>query len=208
MRERENLGSIPIIAAALAGNATRAQYLRFLERAFHHVKHTPSLLMACGARLGHEREWLRQALAHYVEEELGHHEWILADVAAAGGDAEAVRRGDGDLDTRLMVAYAYDTVTRRNPLGLLGMVYVLEGTSIALAIRVAEALQRSLDLPRAAFTYLASHGELDREHIGHFAGLVERLDDPADRDCVAASARDFFHLYGNVLRGVAVEEAA
>ena len=40
MRERENLGSIPIIAAALAGEASRSQYLRFLERAYHHVRHT------------------------------------------------------------------------------------------------------------------------------------------------------------------------
>ena len=30
-------------------------------------------------------------MARYVDEEIGHHEWILADIAAAGGDAEAVR---------------------------------------------------------------------------------------------------------------------
>ena len=107
-----------------------------------------------------------------------------------------------------MVAYAYDAVMRRNPVGLLGMVYVLEGTSVALALSVAEALQRSLGLPASAFTYLTSHGELDRQHIAHFAGLIEQLDDPVDRQCVAASARDFFRLYGNVLRGVAVEEYA
>ena len=32
------------------------------------------------------------ALAHYIEEEIGHQEWILNDIKACGGDAEAVRR--------------------------------------------------------------------------------------------------------------------
>ena len=38
-----------------------------------------------------------------------------------------------------MVAYAYDTVQRRNPVGFFGMVYVLEGTSVALALSAADA---------------------------------------------------------------------
>ena len=42
--------------------------------------------------------------------------------------------------TELMVAYAYDTIARGNPVGFFGMVHVLEGTSVS---RVAtRALQR------------------------------------------------------------------
>jgi len=207
-RERDHLLSAPIIAAALAGNVSRTHYLHFLQCAFHHVRHTPSLLMACGARLPAEREWLRGALAHYIDEELGHHEWVLDDIAAAGGNADAVRHSDPDFDTGLMVAYAWDTVMRRNPVGLFGMVYVLEGTSVALALEVAGALQKSLGLPANAFTYLSSHGELDAQHIQHFARLVDRLDDPADRACVENSAKDFFRLYGNVLRSIDCKEHA
>jgi hypothetical protein len=29
--------------------------------------------MACGARLPDRQEWLRSAIAHYIEEEIGHH---------------------------------------------------------------------------------------------------------------------------------------
>ena len=206
--ERAALFSAPLITAALAGQVTRHHYLQFLSRAFHHVKHTVPLLMACGARLPDRQEWLRSAVAHYIEEELGHHEWILNDITAAGGDAEAVRHSTPDFDTDVMVAYAYDTVMRRNPVGFFGMVYVLEGTSVSLASNAARVLQDALDLPPTAFSYLSSHGALDLEHIGDFEQLVNRLDTQADRDAVVAHAKTFFRLYGNVFRSIEIEEYA
>lgn len=200
--ERTALLSSPLITAALTGQVNRQHYLNFLTRAFHHVKHTVPLLMACGSRLPDRQEWLRSAVAHYIEEELGHHEWILNDITAAGGDAAAVRASQPDFDTDLMVAYAYDLVTRRNPIGFFGMVYVLEGTSVSLATHAARALQDALELPPSAFTYLSSHGALDVEHIGDYERLVNRLDTPDDREAVVTNVRTFFRLYGNVLRGI------
>lgn len=206
--DRAALLASPLIAAAFSGQVTRRHYLDFLARAYHHVRHTVPLLMACGSRLPGRQEWLRSAVAHYIEEEIGHHEWILADIAAAGGDADAVRDSAPDFDTDQMVAYAYDTVTRRNPVGMFGMVYVLEGTSVSLASDAARTLQAALDLPPAAFTYLSSHGALDLEHIDDYEHLVNRLETPEDREAVIASARVFFRLYGNVLRGVDLQEHA
>jgi pyrroloquinoline quinone (PQQ) biosynthesis protein C len=206
--QRADLHATPIIAAAMAGRVNRHHYLSFLGRAFHHVKHTVPLLMACGARLPDEQEWLRAAVAHYVQEEIGHHEWILQDIAAAGGDADAVRASEPDDDTDVLVAYAYDMVMRRNPVGLFGMVYVLEGTSVTLASAAAVALRNALDLPPRAFTYLSSHGALDVEHIGDFEKLVNRLDRPADRRAVEHGAKIVYGLYANVLRGIEHEVVA
>jgi len=206
--QRAQLAESEIVADALAGNVTHAQYIEFLSRAFHHVKHTPSLLMACGARLADDREWLRAEVAQYAQEEIGHHEWILNDIAAAGGDAEAVRASTPELNTELLVAYAYDTIMRRNPVGLFGMVYVLEGTSIRLATEVAQAVQNALHLPSNAFTYLMSHGALDIEHMGHFEQLMNRLDREDDRAAVEHCAKVCFRLYTNVLTGIESRAAA
>jgi pyrroloquinoline quinone (PQQ) biosynthesis protein C len=206
--ERASLLSAPIIGAAMSGQVNRQQYIAFLQRAFHHVKHTVPLLMACGARLPDSQEWVRSAVAHYIEEEIGHHEWILNDIAAAGGDAEAVRHSAPDFDTDVMVAYAYDTVMRRNPVGLFGMVYVLEGTSVSLASNAAGTLAQSLDLPASAFSYLSSHGALDIEHMGHFEALVNKLDKPHDLQAIEDCAKVFFRLYGNVFRSIPVGEQA
>lgn len=199
--ERNHLLSAPIIADCLAGRVARESYLAFLAQAYHHVRHTTPLLMLLGGRLPDRLNWLRKAVAEYIEEEIGHEEWILNDIAAAGGDAEAVRNSRPALPAELMVAYAYDLVNRGNPAGFFGMVFVLEGTSVALALTAADRIQQALGLPNKAFSYLRSHGTLDREHTQHLANLVNAMT-PADQAEVIRCAKVFFRLYGDIFRAL------
>jgi len=210
--ERESLQSIPIVQRALAGAISRDEYAAFLGQAYHHVRHTTPLLMACGARLTSQQEWLRAAVAEYIEEEIGHEQWILDDLEALGEDRALWAARPPEHATELMVAYAYDSIARVSPLSFFGMVLVLEGTSVALATRAAEAIETSLSLPRSAFTYLRSHGDLDIEHAGFFEGLMDRIDDPAEQAAIVHAARRFYRLYGDIFRalnaGSALQEAA
>ena len=200
--ERDRLLSSAIITDCLAGHVSRNSYRAFLTEAYHHVKHTVPLLMACGARLPERLEWLRGGVAEYIAEEYGHEQWILADLAEAGFDAAAARDAAPSAETELMVSYAYDTVQRGNPVGFFGMVLVLEGTSAAIATHAAEIIAARLELPRRALKYLLSHGSLDQQHVGHFDGLVDRLDTAADRASVLHAARMFYRLYGDVFRAL------
>jgi len=197
---REELARIPVVARALTGDVTREEYRAFLGQAYHHVRHTVPLLMACGARLPDRHEWLRAAVAEYIEEELGHEQWILDDVASAGGDPERVRAAAPAPATELMVAYAYDVIARRNPVGFFGMVFVLEGTSVSLATRAAEAIRERLALPPTAFRYLTSHGSIDQGHVRFLEDLLNRLEDAADREAVIHCAVMFYRLYGDIFR--------
>ena len=199
--ERNHLLAAPIIADCLAGRVTSESYLAFLEQAYHHVRHTTPLLMLLGGRLPDRLGWLRKAVAEYIEEEIGHEEWILNDIAAAGGDAEAVRESRPGLPAELMVAYAYDLVNRGNPAGFFGMVFVLEGTSVALALTAADRIQQALALPNKAFSYLRSHGTLDEEHTQHLAALVNAMT-PEDQAEVVRCAKIFFRLYGDIFRSL------
>lgn len=200
--ERSYLLASPIIAQAMAGQASVASYVAFLTQAYHHVKHTVPLLMACGARLPERLEWLRSAVAEYIEEECGHQEWVLNDIRACGADSEAVRHGDPALATELMVSYVYDAIARRNPVAFFGMVHVLEGTSVALATQAAGAIQSQLGLPTKAFSYLNSHGSLDIEHVAFFESLMNRLHEPADQAAVIHCAKVVYRLYGDMFRSL------
>ena len=200
--ERDHLLTAPVLQLAVDGKLSLETYIAFLTQAYHHVKHTVPLLMACGARLPERHEWLRSAIAEYIEEELGHQEWILNDLAACGADPEAVRHGQPALATELMVAYVYDRIARHNPVSFFGMVNVLEGTSIALATRAASAIRGSLGLPPAAFSYLNSHGSLDLEHMRFFEDLMNRLDADEDREAVVHTARVVYRLYGDMFRSL------
>jgi pyrroloquinoline quinone (PQQ) biosynthesis protein C len=197
-QEQRALMTSPVIADCMNGQVSLDTYVAFLTEAYHHVRHTVPLLMACGSRLPDRLDWLRSAVVEYIDEEHGHERWILNDIAACGADAaQAAACGPG-MATELLVSYAYDTVQRRNPVGFFGMVFVLEGTSVAIATRAAEIIERELELPRAAFTYLRSHGSVDVKHIGDYERIVNGLDQDGDRQAIVHAARVFFHLYRQV----------
>jgi pyrroloquinoline quinone (PQQ) biosynthesis protein C len=199
---REFLLAAPTIQDALRGAITLPRYLAFLSQAWHHVRHTVPLLMAAGSRLPPRLAWMQKDMIHYLEEEVGHDEWIMNDIRAAGGDTEAVRASIPHPATDALVAYVYDTVSRRNPVGIFGMVFVLEGTSVALALNAADRIQATLGLPNSAFTYLRSHGTLDQEHVQDMGTILSRLSDTDDHAAILQCARAMYWLYGEMFRGL------
>lgn len=200
--ERQYLLSAPIISDALNSDVTLNQYVDFLSQAYHHVKHTTPLLMATGSRIKEKQEWLREAIAEYIEEELGHQEWILNDIEACGFDKEEVRKSRPKPATELMVSHAYDTINRINPIGFFGMVHVLEGTSVSIADTAADCINKALKLPETAFSYLRSHGAIDIQHVKFFEDLMNRLDNDDDKTQIIHSAKMFYWLYGNIFRSI------
>lgn len=206
-QERNTLISLPLIQQGGAGKISLQTYIAFLTQAYHHVKHTTPLLMACGGRLSGEYEWLRTAIGEYIEEEMGHQEWVLNDIETCGGNKEAVRQSadtntSPSQATELMVAYAYDMIYRVNPVGFFGMVLVLEGTSTAVATQAGEQLMTSLNLPKKAFSYLLSHGSLDISHVSFYESLMNQVTDAKDQAMVIHAAKMFYKLYGDVFTDV------
>lgn len=200
--DRNELYAAPMIQSALKGEISKQTYVTFLSQAYHHVRHTVPLLMACGSRLSSEYEFMKKAITEYIEEEYGHEQWILNDIKHCGFNPETVKQSRPHLTTDLMVRYAYQQIDRENPVGFFGMVFVLEGTSTALATQAAEALKTSLQLPNKAFSYLLSHGSLDQDHVQFFEQLVNQLSDEKDKQVIIHSAKAIFKLYGDIFRAI------
>jgi long-chain acyl-CoA synthetase len=199
---RSFLLATPQIRDGLEGRISRTTYLHYLAEAFHHVKHTVSLMRLADEKLLPRQSWLHEALGQYIAEEMGHEEWILDDIANAGGDAAAVRNGKPRFATELMVAFAYDYVGRINPIGFLGMVFVLESTSEQLASRGAQALMQTLKLQDNCFRYLISHGSVDIDHMRLFRQLMLRIDNPRDQAAVIHMANSMYRLYREVFASI------
>lgn len=200
--ERLALYTVPQLLDGVAGKISRDTYLAYLAEAFHHVSHTVPLLTAARDRMDAGHVAFRAALDDYIAEETGHEQWILNDIARSGGDAEAVRVSAPRSSTELMVAFVYDYVGRINPMGMFGMVYVLEGTSIALATHGAGAVSKALGLGPECFSYLSSHGSLDQEHMAFFEGLMNTVEDPADQAAIVHVARRVFVLFADMFRSI------
>uniref|UniRef100_UPI0035CB2483 iron-containing redox enzyme family protein n=1 Tax=uncultured Sphingomonas sp. TaxID=158754 RepID=UPI0035CB2483 len=197
---------VPQLQAGLTGRITRADYIAYLSQAYHHVRHTVPLMQEARVRLS-ENPLLVDALDDYIVEETGHEHWIIEDIDAAGGDGAAVAASAPAPATAAMVEHAYRTIREGNPAAFFGMVYVLEGTSIAMASSGADAVRKTLGLPPEAFHYLTSHGALDQDHMQFFEKLMNRIDDPDDQAAIIAMARDIFGLFGALFAEIELEGA-
>jgi heme oxygenase len=200
--ERTALFQAPQLVDGVAGRISRETYVAYLAQAYHHVRHTAPLLILARDRMDASHAAFRAGLDAYVAEETGHEQWILDDIANAGGDADGGRAGAPAAPTAAMVAFAYDCVSRGNPMGVFGMVYVLEGTSIALASQGASAVASALGLGPECFSYLSSHGAIDQEHMAFFAGLMNQVEDPEDQDSIVHVARRVFALFADMFRAI------
>lgn len=196
---REQFLAIPLVRNAPRQGGPRSLYIAFLTEAYHHVKHTFPLLALAASRTSDER--YQDALVEYMEEERGHEKWILDDIRAMGGDAEAVRTGQPGPACRVMVAFAYYAIEHVSPYAMLGSVHVLEGMSVLLADQLAATLAQSFGAADGAgFSYLTSHGSLDQEHVAFFRKVVDGITDPVVQDIVIDHSRLFYRLYGDIFR--------
>src|ERR1700688_4665273 len=190
-KDRDAFLAIPIVQHAIRNGAPRSLYLDFLAEAYHHVKHTFPLLALAASRTPDER--YQDALVEYMEEERGHEKWILNDIRALGGDPDAVRNGQGGPACRIMVGYAYYAIEHISPYVFLGSVHVLEGMSVLLADKVADAMKAALGLESdTGFTYLRTHGSLDTEHVAFFRNLVDGFDDRNTQRIIIDHAAIFY----------------
>lgn len=199
--ERQDFRSIGLIQHAVQKGVTRELYGKYLEQAYHHVRFTVPLLELARDHCGGDDTAYINALAAYIDEESGHDEWILDDIKALGIDSEAVRHGQGGFACRVMIGYAHYAVEHISPYALLGMVHVLEGMSVELAEKAADAIAQSFgETPPNAFSYLTSHGALDTEHVQFFEDLVNGIHDVERENIIIAAAKDFYILFGNMFR--------
>ena len=206
---RNRFLAIPLVKQALATGGSRELYLDFLTQAYHHVKHTFPLLALASSMTRDER--YQAGLVEYMTEERGHEKWILDDIRAMGGDAEAVARGKPGMPCQVMVGYCYYAIQWISPYAILGMVHVLEGLSVQLAHQVAGAVQRSLAVDGKSRLFLSQ--------LAWRAGCRacravqepdQRLRRSADLDQVIEATRVMYRLYGAIFEdmGAALAETA
>jgi pyrroloquinoline quinone (PQQ) biosynthesis protein C len=203
VKDREAFLTIPIVQHAIRNGASRQLYVDFLTEAYHHVKHTFRLLALAASRTSDER--YQDALVEYMDEERGHEKWILDDIKTVGGDPEIVRAGTPGMPCQIMVGYAYYAIEHVSPYTYLGSVHVLEGMSVLLADKLADAMKKSLGQESdAGFTYLRTHGALDTDHVAFFHTLVDGFEDPDTQRIIIDHARIFYRLYGAIFQELGI----
>ena len=133
-----------------------------------------SLWMLAGANnLDPRYSALTALVSKHAGEERNDFKILFDDYRLAGGTAgtiEELRRNPGG---EALNAYMHALASEPTPLGLLGAIYIIEGTGQRIIPALLPLLRQQLDLPAQAFRFLSYHGENDTSHLARWLNAVE-----------------------------------
>jgi len=111
--------------------------------------------------------------ARHIEEELGHDDWLLEDLASLGADPDAVRSRPPSPTVAALVGAQYYWIHHVHPVGLLGYVLLLEGWPPTL--ETVDELRRRTGYGPSAFRTLLAHADLDPSHGRELDAVLDDL---------------------------------
>ncbi|MFB9680266.1 iron-containing redox enzyme family protein [Streptosporangium vulgare] len=184
----------------------RRRYRDYLCAMHMVIRASVPLLRVAAARSAELGEAeLATYLERHAEEETGHDDWLLEDLALIDPSAD-VRRDTPPPSVAGLVGAQYYWVLHHHPVALLGYIAVLEGEAPSPAL--LEHIERSTGYPRAAFRTLWRHAALDPGHRDDLDRMLDGL--PAVRERQAAVGTSALHTVraaAELLRELAGEPA-
>lgn len=190
------LATVPVIARLLAGRLRIEDYRRLLLNIRQQVVEGSRWISRASSNLGHDFEDLRSLFVRHAAAE--HRDFLLLeqDFEAAGGDPALMRSTPKNIGSEALSAWMYHAASQRDPIGLLGAMFVIEGLGERLALPWSKAIQEQLGLPDEAVRFLRYHGENDEDHLAMFdEALRLAIRSRADAEAIVRHARVTARLY-------------
>ncbi|MFU1929074.1 iron-containing redox enzyme family protein [Bordetella hinzii] len=174
-----------------------ADYVRWMESWIPQVREGSKWMREGAASLGAAYAPLAALIQTHAGEEQNDFRILFEDYRKAGGtqeDIDQLRRNPGG---EALNAYLHALAATRDPIGLLGAIYIIEGTGQRIIPALLPLLKASLALPPDAFRFLEYHGHNDEHHLARWLAAVElALDcDPAAARPIVDTARRTAALY-------------
>lgn len=155
-------------------------------------------------------KWMREAVASltgvyadlaalietHADEEQNDFKILYDDYCAAGGteSLDNLRRNPGG---EALNSYLHSLAATANPIGLLGAIYIIEGTGQRIVPALLPLLRKQVDLPVSAFRFLEYHGANDEHHLARWLAAVELVlaIEPKAANVIIATAKRTAQLY-------------
>jgi 3-oxoacyl-[acyl-carrier-protein] synthase III len=188
-----------LISTISDGRFTREDYVRWMSSWIPQVRQGSEWMRAAARSLDGRHAVLARLIETHAGEEQSDYAILFEDYRRAGGRAERVDELCRNPGGEALNAYLQALARQPNPLGLLGAVYIIEGTGQRIIPALLPLLRRQLELPDRAFRFLAYHGENDVNHLTRWLQCVElalAADPACDRQIVevARSTADLYRL--------------
>lgn len=173
---RSRVWRTPVIHRLRSGQWQRADYLGWMRHWIPQVREGSLWMREGAASLTPPFESLAALIQTHAGEEQNDYEILFNDYQKAGGpaaDIDQLRRNPGG---EALNSYLHALAACPNPLGLLGAIYIIEGTGQRIIPALLPLIKSSLpDVPRDAFRFLEYHGENDEHHLLRWLSAVEMV---------------------------------
>ncbi len=180
----------PIANAIMQNTICRDDYLNWMACWIPQVREGSLWMRRAVSSMDKQYRALAQIVTTHAGEEQLDWQILYQDYVNAGGSLPAQnlsRNPGGDALNAFMHSYASKT----NPIGLLGGIYIIEGTGQRIIPSLLPKLKQSLQLNSGMSKFLEYHGENDQAHMQRWLDavkLVVALDANAAQEIVRVAA--------------------
>ncbi|ALM84533.1 StlD/DarB family beta-ketosynthase [Bordetella sp. N] len=170
---RSRVWRTPVIRHLRDRRFKKADYVNWMANWIPQVREGSKWMREGAASLGPDYQPLAALIDTHAGEEQNDFQILFEDYRKAGGtveDIDALRRNPGG---EALNAYLHGLAATRDPIGLLGAIYIIEGTGQRIVPALLPLLKASLSLPPDAFRFLEYHGHNDEHHLERWLAAVE-----------------------------------
>lgn len=165
----------PLIRQIRERRLALPDYLNWMEQWIPQVREGSRWMREGAASLTGPYQALAALIDVHAGEEQDDFNILFSDYRKAGGTVARIddlRRNPGG---EALNAYLHGLAATRNPIGLLGAIYIIEGTGQRIVPALLPLIKAGLKLPPDAFRFLEYHGHNDENHLNRWLAAVEMV---------------------------------
>lgn len=184
---RSRVWRTPLLQRMRTRQLDTADYVRWMGHWIPQVREGSLWMREGAASLTGEYAGLAGLIDLHADDEQHDFKVLHSDYLKAGGmatDIGQLRRNPGG---EALNAYLHGLAATPNPIGLLGAIYIIEGTGQRIVPSLLPLLRQALPLPPDAFRFLEYHGANDEHHLERWLMAVQ-MALALDADGTAAQA--------------------
>ncbi|SAI52004.1 3-oxoacyl-ACP synthase [Bordetella ansorpii] len=172
---RSRVWRTPMVRSLREGRFGTDDYLNWMAQWVPQVREGSKWMREGAASLSERYAALAALIGLHAGEEQNDFKILFQDYRNAGGqieDIDQLRRNPGG---EALNAYLHGLAARKDPIGLLGAIYIIEGTGQRIVPALLPLLKAALPLPANAFKFLEYHGHNDEHHLARWLAAVEMV---------------------------------
>ncbi len=172
---RSRVWRTPVIRKLRERRFTVEDYRRWMAHWVPQVREGSRWMREGAASLTGAYAPLADLIDLHAGEEQNDFQILFEDYRRAGGtceDIDALRRNPGG---EALNAYLHALAATADPIGLLGAIYIIEGTGQRIVPQLLPLLRACVPLPPEAFRFLQYHGMNDEDHLARWLSAVQMV---------------------------------